>query len=198
VTTIVTTPRRFYCGRCTSGVLLEDDDLPVPHPRLPFEIVDESLHVFFCLQLVTAELLVDCEELGFSFSFSLVLLLRGLIQFLQVLRPVVPDAGPLAVEGTEIFHTAELVELHCPVGNDAVETQLLLPGLQLIEELIVLAFHLCFQLLLKEGKIPSHKVGSHYRVYRRDVLTYKSKRREEAEGSMQELTRLSQELGLYD
>jgi len=52
--------------------------------------------------------------------------------------------------------------------------------------------------LLKEGKIPSHKVGSHYRVYRRDVLAYKSRRREESEEAMQELTRLSQELGLYD
>lgn len=55
-----------------------------------------------------------------------------------------------------------------------------------------------FTQLLKEGKIPSHKVGTHHRVYRRDVLAYKSKRREEAEEAMQELTRLSQELGLYD
>lgn len=52
--------------------------------------------------------------------------------------------------------------------------------------------------LLKEGEIPSHKVGSHYRVYRRDVLAYKARRREQSEEAMQELTRLSQELGLYD
>ena len=52
--------------------------------------------------------------------------------------------------------------------------------------------------LLKEGEIPSHKVGSHHRVYRRDVLAYKVRRQEESEEAMQELTRLSQELGLYD
>lgn len=52
--------------------------------------------------------------------------------------------------------------------------------------------------LLKEGEIPSHKVGSHFRVYRRDVLAYKAKRQERSEEAMQELTRLSQELGLYD
>lgn len=52
--------------------------------------------------------------------------------------------------------------------------------------------------LLKEGEIPSHKVGSHNRVYRRDVLAYKSKRQERSEEAMQKLTRLSQELGLYD
>jgi excisionase family DNA binding protein len=52
--------------------------------------------------------------------------------------------------------------------------------------------------LLKEGEIPSHKVGSHYRVYRRDVLAYKTRHQEHSEEAMQELTRLSQELGLYD
>lgn len=52
--------------------------------------------------------------------------------------------------------------------------------------------------LLKEEEIPSHKVGSHHRVYRRDVLAYKARREGESEAAMQELTRLSQELGLYD
>jgi excisionase family DNA binding protein len=52
--------------------------------------------------------------------------------------------------------------------------------------------------LLEKGDIPSHKVGSHYRVYRRDVLAYKAKRQERSEKAMQTLTRLSQELGLYD
>jgi excisionase family DNA binding protein len=55
-----------------------------------------------------------------------------------------------------------------------------------------------FTQLLKKGDIPSHKVGSHYRVYRRDVLAYKAKRRERSEEAMQKLTRLSQEFGLYD
>lgn len=52
--------------------------------------------------------------------------------------------------------------------------------------------------LLKDGEIPSHKVGSHHRVYRRDVLTYKARRQTESEAAMRELTRLSQELGLYE
>lgn len=52
--------------------------------------------------------------------------------------------------------------------------------------------------LLKEGEIPSYKVGSHHRVYRRDVLAHKARRQKESEEAMQELTRLSQELGLYD
>ena len=51
--------------------------------------------------------------------------------------------------------------------------------------------------LLKDGEIPSHKVGSHHRVYRRDVLKYKARRQEQSEEAMQELTRLSQDLGLY-
>jgi excisionase family DNA binding protein len=51
--------------------------------------------------------------------------------------------------------------------------------------------------LLKDGEIPSHKVGSHHRVYRRDVLKYKASRQEQSEEAMQELTRLSQDLGLY-
>lgn len=52
--------------------------------------------------------------------------------------------------------------------------------------------------LLKEGDIPSHKVGSHYRIYRRDVLDYRAKRQERSKEAMQKLTRLSQEVGLYD
>lgn len=50
--------------------------------------------------------------------------------------------------------------------------------------------------LLKEGEIPSHKVGSHHRVYRRDVLVYRARRRKESEEAMQQLTEESQKLGL--
>ena len=50
--------------------------------------------------------------------------------------------------------------------------------------------------LLEEGKIPFHKVGTHRRVYREDVLEYKDHRREEAEEAMQNLTDQAQELGL--
>lgn len=50
--------------------------------------------------------------------------------------------------------------------------------------------------LLEEGKIPFHKVGTHRRVYRRDVLDYKARQRGEAEKAMQNLTDQAQELGL--
>jgi len=50
--------------------------------------------------------------------------------------------------------------------------------------------------LLEEGEIPFHKVGTHRRVYREDVLEYKAHRREEAEEAMQNLTDQAQELGL--
>lgn len=50
--------------------------------------------------------------------------------------------------------------------------------------------------LLKEGEIPSHKVGSHHRVRRRDVLAYKKEQRTRSEEAMQRLTEESQKLGL--
>jgi excisionase family DNA binding protein len=50
--------------------------------------------------------------------------------------------------------------------------------------------------LLKKGEIPSHKVGSHHRVYRRDVLAYRARRRKESEVAMHKLTEESQKLGL--
>jgi excisionase family DNA binding protein len=41
--------------------------------------------------------------------------------------------------------------------------------------------------LLKEGKIPHHKVGSHPRVHRSDVLAYKNAQRAQANGALQAL-----------
>jgi excisionase family DNA binding protein len=50
--------------------------------------------------------------------------------------------------------------------------------------------------LLKQGDIPHHKVGSHHRVYREDVLSYKRKQRERAEEALQALTDQAQELDM--
>jgi excisionase family DNA binding protein len=50
--------------------------------------------------------------------------------------------------------------------------------------------------LLEEGEIPFHKVGTHRRVYRDDVLEYKARQREKAEEAMQNLADQAQELGL--
>jgi len=50
--------------------------------------------------------------------------------------------------------------------------------------------------LLKQGDIPHHKVGSHHRVYRNDVLSYREGQRERAEDALQTLTDQAQELGM--
>lgn len=50
--------------------------------------------------------------------------------------------------------------------------------------------------LLKEGEIPYHKVGSHHRVRRSDVLTYKKAQRAQAEDALQALTDQAQELDM--
>jgi excisionase family DNA binding protein len=50
--------------------------------------------------------------------------------------------------------------------------------------------------LLEEGEIPFHKVGTHRRVYREDVLEYNARQREEAEEAMQNLADQAQDLGL--
>jgi excisionase family DNA binding protein len=53
-----------------------------------------------------------------------------------------------------------------------------------------------FVKLLEAGEIPFHKVGTHRRVYRDDVLEYKARQREKAEEAMQNLADQAQELGL--
>jgi excisionase family DNA binding protein len=50
--------------------------------------------------------------------------------------------------------------------------------------------------LLEEDEIPFHKVGTHRRVYREDVLEHKTRQRAEAEDAMQNLTDQVQDLGL--
>lgn len=50
--------------------------------------------------------------------------------------------------------------------------------------------------LMEEGKIPFHKVGTHRRVYRKNVLKYKACQQEDAEKAMQNLTDQVQELDL--
>lgn len=50
--------------------------------------------------------------------------------------------------------------------------------------------------LLKEGKIPHHKVGTHRRVRRSDALAYKRRQRAEADEAMQALADQAQELDM--
>lgn len=51
--------------------------------------------------------------------------------------------------------------------------------------------------LLEDGKLPFHKTGRHRRVLFADLMNYKEQRDNESRTAMQELTDLSQELGLY-
>lgn len=52
--------------------------------------------------------------------------------------------------------------------------------------------------LLEEGKIPYFRVGTHRRIYVHDLLEYKKHRDIEERAALAELTRLGQEMGLYD
>jgi excisionase family DNA binding protein len=52
--------------------------------------------------------------------------------------------------------------------------------------------------VLDRGDIPFHKVGTHRRLAFGDVMAYKRRRDTERRRGFDELTQLSQELGLYD
>jgi excisionase family DNA binding protein len=51
--------------------------------------------------------------------------------------------------------------------------------------------------LLDQGKIRYHRVGTHRRIAFGDLMEYKRLRDDEMKQGLDELTRLSQELGLY-
>jgi len=51
--------------------------------------------------------------------------------------------------------------------------------------------------LLDDGRIPFHRVGTHRRVLLTDVMTYKAEHRRARGAALDELTRLSQSMGLY-
>lgn len=52
--------------------------------------------------------------------------------------------------------------------------------------------------LLERGQIPYHRVGSHRRVVLEELLVYKERRDRERLEGLDEITRISDELGLYD
>lgn len=52
--------------------------------------------------------------------------------------------------------------------------------------------------LLDDGAIPHTKTGRHRRILLDDILTYKRQRQRQRETSLQELTKLSEELGGYE
>jgi excisionase family DNA binding protein len=51
--------------------------------------------------------------------------------------------------------------------------------------------------LLDRGELAHHKVGTHRRVYFRDLLSYREARLKKSKAGLAELASLSQELGLY-
>jgi excisionase family DNA binding protein len=52
--------------------------------------------------------------------------------------------------------------------------------------------------LVEEGKIPYHMVGSHRRVYLKDVLKYKQQRDKERHDAINRMARMELEAGTYD
>jgi excisionase family DNA binding protein len=52
--------------------------------------------------------------------------------------------------------------------------------------------------LLKKNEIPFHMVGTHRRVYARDVLAYKAKRDNARRKGLDDLARVEHDEGLYD
>jgi excisionase family DNA binding protein len=52
--------------------------------------------------------------------------------------------------------------------------------------------------LLERGEIPYHMVGTHRRIYVRDLLAYKAKRDSNRRKILDDLTRAEAEEGLYD
>lgn len=51
--------------------------------------------------------------------------------------------------------------------------------------------------LLERGELPHHKVGTHRRVYFRDLLAYKNDQLAKSKARLTELARQAQEQGLY-
>lgn len=52
--------------------------------------------------------------------------------------------------------------------------------------------------LISNGEIPSHELETEKKIFLKDLLEYKKVRDAKRKEGLQELTNLSQELGLYD
>ncbi len=52
--------------------------------------------------------------------------------------------------------------------------------------------------LLESGAVPFHRVGTHRRVYLKDLLEYKHRRDSARRGELQAMVDEAQELGVYD
>ena len=52
--------------------------------------------------------------------------------------------------------------------------------------------------LLEGNKIPYHKVGTHRRVYKDDIIEFKEKFKKQSRKRLDEIINDSQDLGLYD
>ena len=52
--------------------------------------------------------------------------------------------------------------------------------------------------LLEEGRLPFHMVGSHRRIYLKDLLAYKKRRDEARHGAINRMARTEMEAGTYD
>lgn len=116
---------------------------------------------------------------------------RGAVRFIgeggrQVTLPLAPDYLRVLAEALSGVAEGRTVSV-APAGEELTTSQA-------AELLGVSRPHL--RKLLKEQEIPYHKVGTHHRVQRSDVLAYKERQRARAEDAMQALADQAQELGM--
>lgn len=52
--------------------------------------------------------------------------------------------------------------------------------------------------LVDQGAVPHHKVGTHRRIYFKDVLAYRGHQDEASRRALDELSRVSEDIGLYE
>jgi excisionase family DNA binding protein len=55
-----------------------------------------------------------------------------------------------------------------------------------------------FVKLLETGKLPFHLVGTHRRVYLKDLLSYKQKRDQDRHAAIEQMADEAEQAGLYD
>lgn len=87
-------------------------------------------------------------------------------------------------------HLAEGQDVHLLAADAEVTTQRAADLLNVSRPYLVR--------LLDEGALAHHRVGTHRRIRLVDLLAYKRRRDAQRREALDELTRLSQEFGLYD
>ena len=122
--------------------------------------------------------------------------LDRLLSEAQAARIVDPDGGSAPVPATALALIRQIVH---QLAHDHVVT--IVPSLrnlstQQAADILNVSRPYLVQ-LLERGEIPFWKAGTHRRVKFDDLMAYKHRRDQEQRDALDELTRLSQEYGLY-